>query len=347
MPKLGVGIVGCGGMGAALAQGIAQLETAEVVGCCDAVRANAKALAEKTGGRAFPSLSKLLAEARVQAVVVASPQFAHATNAVAAAKAGKHVFCEKPMAVSLKQCDAMIEACRAAGVKLMIGQVCRYHAIHGQVRELVASGEFGKPVCMTVHRLGGPWGGQYSQHWRLERAKSGGNLLEIHAHEIDFMRWVCGDVEAVYAAGGRYLDPRIDYPDLALVTMHFKSGAKGLLHTGQVSAIGGYGGRVDCEGGSLVFPSIWGGEAGIHVCKSGEKATFLPAGEIPVEDPVAHELRDFFDAILNDKPSPVPGEEGRAAVEVGLAAYRSVERGKLVKLPIYMSRHDSRSIPDL
>ena len=334
MAKIGVGIVGCGGMGAALAEGVAQLQTAEVVAVHDAAPAQADALGEKLGVRACHAYEELLGDERVGAVAIASPQFAHAENTVAAAKSGKHVFCEKPMALSLEQCDAMIAACEAAGVKLMIGQVCRYHGVHGKVRELVASGELGKPVCMTVHRLGGPWGGAYSQHWRLQRAMSGGNLLEIHAHEIDFMRWVCGDAERVYAAGGRYVDQRIDYPDLMLVTLHFKGGAKGLLHTGQVSAVGGYGGRVDCEGGSLYFPAIWGGDAGIRMCKTGGEATFLPASEIQVEDPVAHELRDFIDAVLTGGEPPVPGREGRAAVEIGIAAYRSAETGQPVELPL-------------
>ena len=334
MAKVGIGVVGCGGMGMALAQGVAGLESAAVVAAYDAAPERAEALAAKHGGRACRDYAELLGDPAVGAVVVASPQFAHAENTIAAAEAGKHVFCEKPMAVTLEDCDAMIAACSQAGVKLMIGQVCRYHAVHGKVRELVRSGEFGRPVCMTVHRLGGPWGGAYTQEWRFRREGCGGTILEIHAHEIDFMRWVCGDVEAVYTAGGLYVDKRLDYPDLALVTLHFASGAKGLLHTGQVSAIGGYGGRVDCEGGSLVFPSFWGAEAGIHVARMGQKPAFLPASELKVEDPVRHELRDFVESILGDTAPPVPGAEGRAVVEIGVAAYQSLDCGEAVPLPL-------------
>jgi len=334
MGKIGIGMVGCGGMGMSLARGLEAVEAAEIVGAYDAAPGKAAEMAEKTGGKAYAGLDDLLADARVAAVVVASPQFAHAENTVAAARAGKHVFCEKPMAVSLEQCDQMIDACAAAGVKLMIGQVCRYHAVHGRVRELVASGEFGKPVCMVVRRLGGPWGGVFNQHWRMERGMSGGNLLEINAHEIDFMRWVCGDVERVYAAGGRYIDERIDYPDLALVTLHFANGAKGLLHSGSVSAIGGYGGRVDCAGGSLFFPAIWGADGGIRICKAGGEETFVAAGDIPVANPVAHELSDFVGCVIADSEPPVPGREGRAAVEVGVAAYRSIDTGEPISLPL-------------
>ena len=135
--------------------------------CTDPVPEQAAKLAAERGARVAASLSRLVGDDRVEAVIVPAPQFAHAKATVAAAKAGKHVFCEKPMAVSLGQCDAMIEACQAAGVKLMIGQVCRYHPTHGKVKELAASGDFGKPISMTVHRLGGSWGGAYCQPWRL------------------------------------------------------------------------------------------------------------------------------------------------------------------------------------
>ncbi len=334
MDTIGVGIIGCGGMGASLSRGLGELEAAEIVALHDAAPDTAAELAQTTGGRACETLEDLLGDDAVQAVVVASPQFAHAENTVAAAEAGKNVFCEKPMAVTLEDCDRMIAACREAGVKLMIGQVCRYHAVHGKVKELVASGDMGQPVCMTVHRLGGRWGGPHAQRWRLERERSGGSLLEINAHEIDFMRWVCGDVQSVYAAGGLYLDERLNYPDLTLVTMHFQSGATGLLHAGHVSTMGGYGGRVDCERGSLYFPSIWGADGGLHIAPAEGEAQFLPAGDIPIETPVTHELRDFIDCVLTDTEPPVPGDEGRAAVEIGLAAYRSIETGAPVDLPL-------------
>jgi len=334
MAELGVGIVGCGGMGAALAKGLGEVDCARVVAVFDEAAAKAQELAASTGGRACASYEDLLADDGVQAVVVASPQFAHAEHAVAAAEGGKHVFCEKPMAMDLDECDAMMHACRAAGVKLMIGQVCRYHGVHGKVRDMVASGEFGEPVCMTVHRLGVAWGDQWNQHWRLKKGLSGGTLLEINAHEIDFMRWVCGDVVQVYGAGGQFLDDRLDYPDLVMVTLHFASGAKGLLHAGQVSVIGGYGGRVDCERGSIVFPAIWGEGAGIRSQKQGEEEAFLPVDDIVVETPVTHELRDFVQCILDDAPAPIPGEEGRAAVEIGIAAYQSIQTGLPVALPL-------------
>jgi len=214
---LGVGLLGCGGMGRALARALAPIEEARLVAVWDKAGEAAAAAAEELGVEAARSLEDLLGNKEIGAVLVAAPQFAHAELTTAAAEAGKHVFCEKPMATTLADCDRMIEACRRAGVVLMIGQVCRYHAVHGKVRELVASGEIGRPVCITVHRLGGPWRGPAARPWRLRRETSGGNLLEINAHEIDFMRWVFGDVTRVVAVGDRYANDRLDYPDVALV----------------------------------------------------------------------------------------------------------------------------------
>ena len=83
--------------------------------------------------------------------------------------------------------------------------------------------------------------------------------MEINAHEIDFMRWTCGEVTSVYGAGGQYVQEDTDYQDVVLASLNFENGAVGLLHSSHASAVGGYGGRVDCEKGSIYFPQIWGG----------------------------------------------------------------------------------------
>jgi len=140
-------------------------------------------------------------------------------------------------------------------------------------------------------------------------------------------------VTRVVAVGDRYANDRLDYPDVALVVMEFANGAKGLLHSSQASALGAYGGRVDGTEGSAVFPAFWGQDAGVRVGKFGAEAVFIPASDIPVENPVIHELRDFVTSALAGVPAPIPGEEGRAAVEVALAAYRSIETGRPVDLP--------------
>ncbi len=335
MKTIGVGVIGCGGMGRSLATSAHAVEGIEVICVSDLQRTLAEKLSADLNASYTLDYHDLLADDRIQAVLIASPPFMHAPMAVDAANAGKHVFSEKPMAPTLEDCDAMIAAADENGVKLTIGLVCRYHATHSKVYEIVQSRILGAPACMIVHRTGGPWGSEHSHTpWRLARAKSGGSLMEINAHEIDFMRWTCGDVAAVYAAGGQYIQHESDYPDVVLASLQFKNGAVGLLHSSHISAVGGYGGRVDCEGGSIYFPEIWGGDATIQIKPFDGEGEQIKIANIEVPPPVQEEIRVFVDAIRNDTPPPITGLDGRAAVEIALAAYQSVESEQPIPLPL-------------
>ena len=335
METIGVGVIGCGGMGRSLATSAHAVEGIEIICVSDVQEALAGKLASDLDTSHTLDYHELLANDQIRAVLIASPPFMHSPMAVDAANAGKHVFSEKPMAPSLEACDAMIAAAEENSVKLTIGLVCRYHATHSKVHEIVQSGELGAPACMMVHRIGGPWSSGYSHTpWRLERAKSGGSLMEINAHEIDFMRWTCGDVASVYGAGGQYGPDKSDYPDVVLASLQFQNGAVGLLHSSHVSAIGGYGGRVDCEGGSIYFPQTWGGDATIQIKPFEGEGRQIKIADITVPPPVQEEIRVFADAIRNDTPPPITGLDGRAAVEIALAAYQSVESGQSVPLPL-------------
>ena len=155
MAKLGLGVIGCGNMGADLANGARDLDCARVVCVSDVDGEKGQALAEKMGSDYEADYHVMLAREDVQAVLIATPPFLHLEPAVAAAEAGVHVFCEKPMSPTLSECDKMIDACAQGGVKLGIGLVCRFHPVHRKVRDLAHEGSLGAPTCMTVHRLGG------------------------------------------------------------------------------------------------------------------------------------------------------------------------------------------------
>ena len=334
MESIGIGVIGCGGMGRSLANGAHAVEGIEIICVSDLQEELAKTLANNLNTNYTTDYHELLANDNIQAVLIASPPFLHAQMAVDAANAGKHVFSEKPMAPTLEDCDVMINAASENGIKLTIGLVCRYHATHSKVREIVHSGELGPPVNMMVHRIGGPWSGGNRVPWRLERAKSGGSLMEINAHEVDFMRWTCGDVSRVYGVGGQYVHEHTDYPDVVLASLNFKNGAVGLLHSSHAAAVGGYGGRVDCEKGTIYFPQIWGGDAAIQIKPFEGKGRSIRIGDIQVPPPVQQEIRVFVEAIRNDTPPLITGADGRAAVEIALAAYQSVEIGQPVALPL-------------
>lgn len=335
MGDFGIGLVGAGGMGKSLVLEANQIEGVEVVFVSDLDEDRARSLAEEVNASYTLDYHELLCDDRIHAVFVASPPFLHATISIDAMNSGKHVFCEKPMATTLKDCDAMIKTAEQNQVNLGVGLVCRFHATHSKVREIVVSEQLGKPISMHVHRIGGPWqGGSYHTDWRMQREKCGGFLMEVNAHEIDFMRWTCGEIKKVYAVGGTYIQHEADYADLVVASLNFENGAVGLLHSGQVSAIGGYGGRVDCEKGSIFFPQIWGGDSKIQIKRFDGSGEDIPISSIEVESPVRAEIRAFIDATIDGVTPPVAGADGRAATEIALAAYRSIETGDPVNLPM-------------
>lgn len=327
--KVRVGLVGCGVMGRSLATQLRTIEQAELVAGCDVIEDAAKAFAEEFGVWVTTNLDELLSRDDIDAVLIATPAYLHAEQTVAAAKAGKHVFCEKPMALTVEDCDRMIEACRENNVNLMVGQVLRYFPIHSKVKELVDSGELGRLLCLTIHRLGGGFTGVWAKEWRKSKALSGGMLMEVNIHELDYLRWVGGEVESIFAVGENFLHPDCDFPDCVLVTLKFRSGALGMLHASQVSVAGSYGGRADCEKGSLLFPQFWSGE--LVVQTESERKVFK-AEELSTENPVRRELREFVESILEHRQPAITGEDGRNAVTLALAVYKSIEMGKPIAL---------------
>ena len=323
---LRLAVFGCGSMGSGLAEEAHELDHAHIVAVADVAEERASELAEKVQAEPFTSYSNVLNRDDIDAVIIASPPFMHRAMVEASAKAGKHIFCEKPMAPTVAQCDSMIASIQRYGVKFQIGHVCRFHATHGKVRDLVTSGDFGTPTTILVHRIGGPWGSDHPE-WRNRRDGSGGLLLEVNAHELDFMRYVCGDVVGVSAMGGTYVTKELDYPDAQVMLLHFANGAVGCLHSSLTSAISGYGGRVDCSEGSIVFPAFWGDSASIQTKRFDGEVEEIAIKDIDVEKPVRAELRAFVDAVLTDTETPISMWDGRAVVRIAEAGYRSIAQG--------------------
>lgn len=334
MGTLKMGLIGCGVMGRSLSESAKGLASTEVVWVSDVDEEKGSALASDLGCAFETDYAKAYDRGDVDAVMIATPGFLHEEPAIAAAKAGLHIFSEKPLAPTVASCDRIIEAAATHKVALGVGQVCRFHPVHRKVRDLVRSGDFGEPTVMTVHRLGSGFKGIWDVPWRTSRAQSGGTLMEVNAHEIDFLRFVAEcDATSVFAMGGNYVNKEIDYPDAALVTIAFENGAIGSLHSSDASAIGGYGGRVDCEKGSLVFPRFSGNGAELTYQIGEEDPVSIPVTDLKADlSPVAQEIDAFVKAVLAGETPPVTGEDGRAVVAIAEAAYDSVESGKPVKL---------------
>ena len=332
MEKLRIGLIGSGGMGAALARACAESERAEVVAVSDVVAETAEALGKELGAQAYgDDGEQILARDDVAGVIVATPGYLHREGVERAAQAGKHVFCEKPMATNVSDCDAMIAAVDKAGVKLQIGQVLRYLPLQAKTIELVRSRRYGEPIAVAVTRIGGGYGSA-AVPWRASHEQSGGMLMEINAHEFDLMRQLCGDAKGVYARAHRYVQETMQTPDQIFVVVDFESGAMGQLHSSAAAAIGEGHCMVQCREGAIFYRA---GE--VKHGAFGEEARTLREDEIEVESAVTREVREWVDAVLDDTPVTIPGIEGRKAVELAEAAYESARTGQPVKLPLERS----------
>jgi predicted dehydrogenase len=322
-------------MGARLAAECADLNGAHLVGVWDQDPETAQELAVQCDAPRLGDLPSVLRNPAVHAVLVATPPVFHRRYACEAARAGKHVFCEKPMACTLADCDEIIETCRDRRVTLMVGHVSRFHPVLACVETNVRQRVLGEPVCVVLSRLGGPWAdGGWLRAWRLKRNESGGALLEINSHELDLLRRIGGPVARVHAIGGRFRQHDADYPDQTVLSIEFRGGAVGLLHSSQASAIGAYGGRVDCSEGSIVFPSIFSPNPVVYLARFGEKQRTMGPEEFAGAAPLRAELQAFVDAIDHEAEPPVTGADGRAVVELALAAYESLDTGNPVTLPL-------------
>lgn len=328
MSKLGVGLIGCGGMGRSLGRQLVQLEGARLVGVTDVSEEAVARASEELGSPGVASAEALLAHPEVEAVIVATPPFEHRPLTELAAAHGKHVFVEKPMAANTADCDAMTAAAETAGITLMVGQVLRYYPCWWQILELIRAGEIGRPLGVTATRISSGWSG-FPIPWRNSLEQSGGLLMEVNAHEIDFLCQVGGEVDRVYAEADHYLseDPS-DYPNLYFISLRFKSGAVGMLHTSTISSIQDISGKVQGDEGSIVYTDGFGPQGIIQYRRRDGELKSIRIPEIAKEQPVRHELRLFVEALRNGTSVPIPASEGRRNVAIALAAYESARTGQ-------------------
>jgi myo-inositol 2-dehydrogenase / D-chiro-inositol 1-dehydrogenase len=336
--RLRVVLVGAGRAGAVHALNLADYTArAQVTGVVDASEEAAAALAAQAGGCAtWTSLEDALAAAEVDAVVISTPTFTHHELTVSAARAGKHVFCEKPMALTVNECDEMIAAAAAAGVVLQIGFMRRFQPEFVEARRRIETGELGAPMLIKSLTRGPglppPWA------WDLSR--SNGMLAEVNSHDFDCVRWLVGsELERVYAevANRKGAARGVDTPDFydnAVVSLRFEDGTIGTID-GICPADYGYDARVEvvCEDGLLVIGELRG-QAILEV-RDRDVGTVVPLHRTWPErfrDAYRAEIRAFVESSLEGHEPRVGGHDGRAAVAAVRAANRSWREGLPVEL---------------
>ena len=329
-----IGLIGCGNIAGAWLKAVGEHPDCDLAVAFDLDPEAARTRAEEAGARAVTRLEELLAS-DVDVVVVGTPTTSHPELVTRAAEAGKHVLCEKPMALDLASCRGMIEACERAGVKLAVGHTIRFFGTFRTVRRLVAEGAIGEPVSGSFDRLGkSPKrsvedASRRTGHWRESPAESGGRVLESFVHELDCARAVCGRVAAVSAeiAGnqphGGWMSPQI-----VQGLVRFESGALVTARTGSTVGLPTRGHWLAGTEGGMRFDA-WGKP--LQLWRSGAEEP----EEVPPEDgdnPYVLELADLLAAVRGEVEEPQnSGRNGMENVGLGLAFYRSCELGRRIE----------------
>ena len=330
---LNIGLIGVGRIGKVHAEHLAyRIPRARLAAVSDVNLEAAAALGAKLGvGRVEADHRALLADPALDAVVICSPTDLHAPMIGESAAAGKHIFCEKPVARTLGEIDRALDAVARAGVKLQIGFNRRFDANFARVRRAISSGEIGEPHLLhIVSRDPGPPPIEYVR-------VSGGMFLDMTIHDFDMARFLIGEeVEEVFAAGAVRVDPAIGAAgdlDTALVTLKFAGGALGVIDNSR-RAVYGYDQRVEVLGsaGGAAVANNHPNTAVISDAVSVHRDLPLNFFMDRYLDSFLTEMAAFVDAVLDGAPIPVTGEDGRAAVALGIAARRSYDENRPVRL---------------
>jgi predicted dehydrogenase len=337
---LGIGIIGSGFMGRTYAETIAKYcSQAQVRAVTGGSRAGQ--LAADYGLACEPSVDALLARPDVAAVFITTPHHVHAEQALAAARAGKHVMLEKPMACTVAECDAIIEACREAGVQCSVGFTQRHRKCNLRAKELLDSGQLGRvrQIMEWEFFTGGP--GAFPQ-WQSDPHNLG-VLFGYGVHNLDRIRWLTGSEIATVYAKCRPLTPGSAVEGSSMLIMTLTDGATACLwNSAEIPPPGFPRTQFSCwlvADRGLVDLDSYGElrvarEENWEVLESQEAIDWKGRGFL---DPVrlesfARHANEFLDALAANRPCPITGWDGRQAVAAALAAYESARTGREVRL---------------
>ncbi|MDP3178410.1 MAG: inositol 2-dehydrogenase, partial [Spirochaetaceae bacterium] len=306
----------------------ARLKTIADVALTPAIEAWAKGLGVQVVAK-DPAV--IFDDGEIQAVIICSSTDTHADFVVRAAKSGKHVFCEKPVDLSVAKVQAALAAAKKAGIKLQVGFNRRFDHNFRKVRDLVESGAVGEPhVIKITSRDPAPPPPSYA-------AVSGGIFLDMTIHDFDMARFQAGsDVEEVYAAGAVLVDPAIGAAgdiDTAIITLRFKNGALGVIDNSR-RATYGYDQRVEVFGSKGAAAAENDAASTVRLSNDAGVSSDKPLYFFleRYKEAFISEMRAFVDAIAKGTPVPVSGEDGLQDLLVALAAKKSLSEKRPVRL---------------
>ena len=271
----------------------------------------------------------------IDAVVVVAPTIYHHEIVRAAADAGKHILCEKPMAMTVEECDDMIEAAEKNGVKLQIGFMRRFDANFMAAKKKIEEGAIGD-VVLVKSLTHGP---SIPQRWQYDIAKSNGPLAEVNSHDIDTLRWFTGsEFQELYAIAGNYRCPEAkgefpDFYDNVVLSASFANGMQGVID-GAVSVRYGYDSRTEVLGTKGVMFVGTLEENTVLVCnqENGVASSIIKSWRNLFTEAYLREDTDFIKCISEGRQPKVTGLDGKMAVKVVNAGNRSIRERRPVTL---------------
>lgn len=335
-------LVGCGRIAKRHSEllGNSQIQGACLVAVCDLVEDKAKKIGEQFSVPFFTDMHEMMRSVNIDVVVVLTESGLHAQHVVALARYGKHIVVEKPMALTLDDADAMIQACDQAGCKLFVVKQNRFNVPVAKARQALETGRFGKLTMGTVRvRWCRPQSYYDQAAWRGTWAMDGGVLANQASHHVDMLEWMMGDVLSVFAMSTTALAD-IEAEDTAVVILRFKNGAIGAIEAttatrpkdleGSLSILGECG-TVEIAGFAVNEMKVWSfvkPEAGDEDVM--EKYSVNPPNVYGFGHQAYYE--HVVDGILNNKQHIVDGLVGRKSLELISAIYESIETRREVPL---------------
>ncbi|MBI2887367.1 MAG: Gfo/Idh/MocA family oxidoreductase [Chloroflexi bacterium] len=358
--KIRVGVVGTGFGTIVHIPAFQSCPDSEVVAVCSAHQERAEAAAQKFGvPRAFTDYREMVRQPEIDLVSVSAPPFEHYPMVMAALEAGKHVLCEKPMALNLDECRAMLSKAEATGRVHMIAHEFRWAPPRAYIARLLAEGYIGQPRHVNATLFLGARGGSLANPaytWAAQRAKGGGMLMALGSHFIDALRDWFGDFAGVYGQVATHVPGRrhpdsgatvmADADDAFSMLLRFKNGAWGTISASMAAPFGS-GGRIEIYGseGTLVSPQASFNptpDGKVFGARLGDKELQelpVPPEYVPFEDPRDHRLLPFrlmvdrlVAAIRQGKPASPTFYDGLKVQEVINGIYQSQETGRWVEL---------------
>lgn len=344
--RVGWGVIGAGGIARrrTIPEGIVPAANAGLIAVMDVNQDAGKEVAEQFGVQQCADVDALLAAEGVDAVYIATPNHLHKEQVLAAARAGKHVLCEKPLGVHTLDIQEMIQACRDANVLLGVGFMMRFNAYHRKIKEMIANGDLGTPVFARGQMT--CWYPPIEGAFRQDPEQGGGgSYVDMGTHVVDVMETFFGKTKNVMCRTFNRVHP---YPveDTALLILEFENGAAAMVDASfsipddasefvlevycSQGAVKGKWSLAQLPGGDMQLCTIEGAKGYDAQQEADDKGGYQP-WELETKNTYQSEIEALSQAILDGTPAPVPGEAGLWSHIVAEAAYESARTGRLVE----------------